>query len=213
MLRLIRFDGLLKCSYCSFGYAILAQSNDVESCRTQVFHMTARARTKLLLLRLACAHSIPFDRPTRRGSNRAHRSAGRVDVDVDVQAVYPSPAPRGANMSAPFRLAHVEAYSVVVVLAAFMISFLIDGTQYGYGIMASYWMQDLNSPRFQLDWIGSLQVGIGYCLGPVTSILARRFGFKAVTMAGGLISSAALFVCFVKANIPILFVFYGALTG
>ncbi|KAF6778994.1 hypothetical protein AHF37_02564 [Paragonimus kellicotti] len=112
-----------------------------------------------------------------------------------------------------------------IVFASFMIVFINDGTMCIIGIYVSYWKEELNVTRFQLDWIGSLQMGLSFCLGnlhqfyqlvyvgPLAGKLIRKFGYRLVTVGGGLISGVSFLICAFTAHLSMLYIFYGLTSG
>ena len=61
--------------------------------------------------------------------------------------------------------------------------------------------------------IGSVINGLGYSLGPVSSLLVNKFGGRAVCIVGGLFSIAGPALSTVAPNIAVMFSMYGVLTG
>lgn len=54
---------------------------------------------------------------------------------------------------------------ISIVFGAFCMIAINDGTMYVAGIYVSYWMTEMNATRFELDWVGSTQMGLAFCLG------------------------------------------------
>lgn len=60
-------------------------------------------------------------------------------------------------------------YAWVVVIAAFMSSFAVDGITYSFGKQMSEMSVKLDRRVTEISIIGSIQLGIFYMSGPVTS--------------------------------------------
>ncbi|CAH8609591.1 unnamed protein product [Dicrocoelium dendriticum] len=81
------------------------------------------------------------------------------------------------------------------------------------GIYTSYWMEEIRATRFQLDWVGSIQMGLTFCLGPFAARLIRKYGCKLTTVAGGFLCGGGFLLCVFTVHLSMLYIFYGILTG
>ncbi|VDQ03606.1 unnamed protein product [Trichobilharzia regenti] len=54
---------------------------------------------------------------------------------------------------------------ITIVLASSMIISINNGIMYVPGIYVPYWREEMNASRFELDFIGSLQMGFAFCQG------------------------------------------------
>ncbi|TGZ69252.1 hypothetical protein CRM22_003825 [Opisthorchis felineus] len=103
--------------------------------------------------------------------------------------------------------------STLIVFAAFMLIAVLDGIMCVIGVYVSYWMQEWNATRFQLDWIGSIQMGLAFCLGPFTGRFINRFGLISVAIFGGVLCTISFIVCAFTVHISMLYIFHGILSG
>ncbi|VDK77435.1 unnamed protein product [Dibothriocephalus latus] len=101
----------------------------------------------------------------------------------------------------------------LVLWAALCICFMIDGCAFNIGIFISLWLADFNVTRFQLDFIGSIQLFTTYCLGPFTGALIERFGISAVSLTGALLACLGHLLTGLLPTLPTLFLCFGAMSG
>lgn len=80
-------------------------------------------------------------------------------------------------------------YGWVIVLASFLISFIVDGIVFSYGIFLTVLRKELNATLTQITTIPSVMLGVYLLFGPVISALVNRFGFRWVGFTGGVIAS------------------------
>jgi len=101
----------------------------------------------------------------------------------------------------------------VVVFASMMCNFIVDGVCFTFGIFINEYTEYYGSSKGKTALIGALIPGMYLGIGPVSSALANKFGFRAVTITGSIISSAAFFLSTLSPNVDILLVTYGILGG
>jgi len=101
----------------------------------------------------------------------------------------------------------------VVVFASMMCNFIVDGVCFTYGIFINEYTEYFDSTKGKTALIGALIPGMYLGIGPVSSALANKFGFRAVTITGSIISSAAFFLSQFSPNVDVLLVTYGILGG
>ena len=101
----------------------------------------------------------------------------------------------------------------VVVLAGFMVHFLLDGIGYTFGLLLSSLVEDFKSEAGTVVWAGSLLVGVNMLSGPLVGGLVNRFGCRPVAILGSLVGSAALALSTVCTNITTFIIIYGFLGG
>ena len=64
-----------------------------------------------------------------------------------------------------------------------------------------------------VDMMAALSDHMLTVTGPLASIMANKFGHRAVVMTGGLISSGAMVIAAFSTSIEFLLVFYGIVAG
>ena len=101
----------------------------------------------------------------------------------------------------------------VVVLAGFMVHFLLDGINYTFGILLPSLVEDFNSDAGTVVWAGSLLVGVNMLSGPLVGGLVNRFGCRPVAITGSLVGSAALALSTVCTDIVSFVIVYGVVGG
>ncbi|PRD24076.1 UNVERIFIED_CONTAM: slc16a12 [Trichonephila clavipes] len=101
----------------------------------------------------------------------------------------------------------------VVVFASFMIHVVADGVTYTFGIFYYEFLKYYGESKGTTAWVASIMVGTTYCIGPIASGLTKRYGCRAVTIAGSILAAAGLMLSTLAPNVLTLFFTIGILTG
>ncbi|XP_052784920.1 monocarboxylate transporter 12-like isoform X2 [Mya arenaria] len=101
----------------------------------------------------------------------------------------------------------------VVCAACFLVHMLIDGLFYSFGVIYVELLDYYGSNRGSTALIGSLCQGVLCLIGPVVSMLVRKFGCKTVAISGALIASASQVVSIFAPNMQFLYFSLGVMTG
>ncbi|XP_005099249.1 uncharacterized protein LOC101855494 [Aplysia californica] len=140
----------------------------------------------------ADAKKIP-KRNDRNSSNSSNSSNGYSD---------------GANT----RNQQEGGYGWVIVIASFFNAFIIDGTGSCFGLLFPYIVEKYESSAFVASFAGSLFVAL-MIMGTVSAELVRRFGFRSVSMLGGVLSCVAFVASVFSPNIIVFILTYGLMAG
>ncbi|GAU97108.1 hypothetical protein RvY_08461 [Ramazzottius varieornatus] len=105
-------------------------------------------------------------------------------------------------------------YGWVIVGAAFLCSFIVDGIANAFG-MYLIEFKDLYPDQSEsvLSWIGSLLVGCYLCMGPIACGLADSFGYRIIITSGSLVAAAGFLISAFVSNVHILFLTFGVIGG
>ncbi|KAK6168441.1 hypothetical protein SNE40_020972 [Patella caerulea] len=101
----------------------------------------------------------------------------------------------------------------VVCFGAFMINFIADGTMFSFGILFLDLLDYFKDSKFKTAIVGSSQLGLSMMMGPVVSMLLKKYTCRQVTIAGGLIASVWMGVSIFSPNIELMILTYGVLSG
>jgi len=101
----------------------------------------------------------------------------------------------------------------VVVFASFMCNFIVDGIATSFGVILAPIIGSFDSNRSTVSWIGSLLIGVYNLSGPIVSLLVKRFGHRAVSITGAIVSCIALLLSTLSTNIFVLMIVYGVIGG
>lgn len=116
--------------------------------------------------------------------------------------------------SEPIHMSHCDhGWAWMVLLASFIINAVILGVTNSFSVYYTVFLFVFKQSKSDTAWIGSIQLGLMFFIGPLASKLARRFGFRFVTMLGGFISTAGIALSFFATNIYHLYFTYGFLVG
>jgi len=80
-------------------------------------------------------------------------------------------------------------YGWIIVISSFFIHLIADGITFSFGVIFIELLDYFQESRGKTAWIASLFMSLPLFAGPVASSLTDRFGCKAVTIAGGIISA------------------------
>lgn len=80
-------------------------------------------------------------------------------------------------------------FAWVIVAAAFVNNFLIDGIVYSFGLLLAGMADKLRVSLAQVALIGSVQVGVFYLSGPFVCVAVQQFGFRKTAVFGAVLSA------------------------
>ncbi|XP_052218944.1 monocarboxylate transporter 12-like isoform X2 [Dreissena polymorpha] len=101
----------------------------------------------------------------------------------------------------------------MVCVGCFVCHVITDGIFYSFGMIFVELLNTFGESKGDTSVIGSLSTGMCFLSGPIVSILANRFGCRAVTICGAFVASTGLFVSAFAPNIQFLYFSLGILTG
>eukprot|EP00095_Tigriopus_kingsejongensis_P006332 maker-scaffold411_size179879-snap-gene-0.35 protein:Tk06332 transcript:maker-scaffold411_size179879-snap-gene-0.35-mRNA-1 annotation:"monocarboxylate transporter 4-like isoform x1" len=101
----------------------------------------------------------------------------------------------------------------VIVFACFMCNFILDGIAYSFGVMLLPLVDDFESTRTTISWVGSLLSGIFMLSGPLVGGLVNQFGCRPICIAGGVTASFGLGISIFSPNEYVLMICYGVIGG
>lgn len=101
----------------------------------------------------------------------------------------------------------------MVVFGAFMINVITDGCSYSFGVLFTHLVDHFQANRSSTAWVGSVFNAAPLLFGPFASIIAKRFGFRTATIAGGLVAAIGIFASVFANSLGILSFTYGFIAG
>ncbi|KAL7669585.1 hypothetical protein ACOME3_010232 [Neoechinorhynchus agilis] len=104
-------------------------------------------------------------------------------------------------------------YGWVIVFSSFMLSWLVDGMLYAYGVMKIALQDAFQASEVSTMLVGSLCVGVYMLLGPVYSKLTERFGFRNSIIGGSIVTSFFMILSTMANSIYVLMITYGIGAG
>ncbi|XP_065565100.1 uncharacterized protein LOC136030216 isoform X2 [Artemia franciscana] len=104
-------------------------------------------------------------------------------------------------------------YGWIIVISSFFIHLIADGITFSFGVIFIELLDYFQESRGKTAWIASLFMSLPLFAGPVASSLTDRFGCKAVTIAGGIISAIGFLLSSVTNSIEVLFITFGIIPG
>lgn len=104
-------------------------------------------------------------------------------------------------------------YGWIIVIAAFFISLISDGISFSFGILYTELLAHFDASKSLTSWIGSVFYGTCMIGGPLASALATKFGCRKVTICGGFLSAAGIFISSFTESIGMLCFWFGFVSG
>jgi len=111
------------------------------------------------------------------------------------------------NCSTNTVLRQTSHWRWIIVFSSFCVHFVADGVLFSFGLLMHLIKDDLKLELHTVGIIASLFVSLPLFLAPISSALVNKVGCRLVTMLGGLLCSAGLFLASITGN------FSGALIG
>ncbi|XP_055331946.1 monocarboxylate transporter 13-like [Paramacrobiotus metropolitanus] len=143
--------------------------------------------------------------PSERQTLKVPSSNALSDLDGESKPPYsPSPA---------LTIAPEGGYGWVIVGAAFLCSFVVDGVANSFGIYLIEFNDLFVEPESITSWIGSLLVGVYLFMGPIACGLADTFGYRIVIACGAVTAACGFGASFFVTNVYVLFLTFGIIGG
>lgn len=104
-------------------------------------------------------------------------------------------------------------YGWVVVFASFVISMIVDGISFSFGLIYTELLNYFNESKSKTAWIGALFLAVPLMSGPVLSNLVDKYGCRRMTFIGGLLAGTGFALASVSNSIEMLYVTFGLIAG
>ncbi|XP_073833642.1 monocarboxylate transporter 1 [Musca autumnalis] len=136
--------------------------------------------------------------PTKKKSNGATNNNTQYDMELeDTQQPIP---PDGG-------------WGWMVVFGSFMIHIITDGMTYSFGLFYDEFLVYFNEGKGYTAWIVSIMVGVTFASGPISSSFVNRYGCRAVTIAGAILTAICIIISTWAQNVLTLIITIGFGTG
>ena len=104
-------------------------------------------------------------------------------------------------------------YAWVIVLQAFIVSVLVDGSIYSFGIYLPVYMNEFNQGPSTIAWIGSLATGVSSGGGIFAGYLCDKYGNRIILIIGMIFISFGYLMASLTNAVWGLFLTQGILCG
>ncbi|XP_075228296.1 solute carrier family 16 member hermes isoform X2 [Lycorma delicatula] len=101
----------------------------------------------------------------------------------------------------------------LVLGGSVLINLLIPGTIKSFGVLFIEFLEVFDASPVAASWIPALCYFLYCSLGPLASYLSGQFGYRAVTLLGGMCAGIGMILSFFANSITYLYVSYGILVG
>ncbi|KAH8415971.1 hypothetical protein KR222_005428 [Zaprionus bogoriensis] len=147
---------------------------------------------------LAPVSALISKHPDKGAEAEAQAPEDEEEVEIDTAAVVVPPD---------------SGWAWVVMVASFLCCTVIDGIVFCSSAILADVKKDLGSTDTTVAFVSSLLSGCYLMAGPFVSALANRFGFRPVTMVGGVFAATCFGIASYTKNIVVLMIVYGVLGG
>lgn len=137
---------------------------------------------------------------TDNRTNRTNDENIEMEITSEKKEETPSGAPDGG-------------WGWVVVISTLIASCLHDGVTYSYGVLTTEFIDHYDVSRTAVGFMGSILVGMTLASGPLVSVMCDKYGYRAVTVFGGLLSALSFLVPFFYAELWVLILTSSVMTG
>lgn len=101
----------------------------------------------------------------------------------------------------------------VIMAASFMISVLVDGVCFTFGIFFTEFLEYFGESKGKTVLLGSVLNGAYLSLGPVAGALVNKFGCRVVAILGAILAAFGFFMCTFSPNLDVMIFLYAAVGG
>ncbi|CAG0879999.1 unnamed protein product [Cyprideis torosa] len=102
----------------------------------------------------------------------------------------------------------------VVLIAGVLINLIADGIMYSFGVLLPSLLESFpEEGSANVALLGGLMAGSWMMTGPVAAALTNTYGFRIVSVTGGILSSIGFLACYFLKSLWSLYIFYGLLAG
>jgi MFS family permease len=104
-------------------------------------------------------------------------------------------------------------YGWVILIGCFIISFIVDGVMYSFGILLPYIAEQYQIEQSQASLLTSLYTGFLFLSGPVVAGLSNALGIRAVVIGGAAVTGITFVACAFSPNMIFFYIFFGVIGG
>ncbi|XP_066587939.1 uncharacterized protein [Prorops nasuta] len=101
----------------------------------------------------------------------------------------------------------------VVLISALTVNLLIPGTLKSFGVLFVEFLHVFKSSSTAASWMPALCYFLYNSLGPLSSILSKKYSYKTVTLIGGAFASCGMMLSYFANSVTYLYVSYGLMVG
>ncbi|EFA08671.2 monocarboxylate transporter 13 [Tribolium castaneum] len=101
----------------------------------------------------------------------------------------------------------------MVVLSSLIMSLIQDGISFSFGILYTEFVEEFEASKSTTSWIGSLFLSVPLLTGPIMSALVDKYGCRAMTILGGLVSATGFILSYFATNVITMYVTFGVISG
>ncbi|XP_060597365.1 monocarboxylate transporter 12-like [Ruditapes philippinarum] len=101
----------------------------------------------------------------------------------------------------------------IIVLGSFFVHLITDGLLYSFGILYIEFLNQYEGSKGETAWIGSLATGLQLVMGPIASVLTNKFGCRATTIIGAIVTSVGFILSAFSPSRYFLYFSFGILSG
>ncbi|KAK3711628.1 hypothetical protein QZH41_014058 [Actinostola sp. cb2023] len=104
-------------------------------------------------------------------------------------------------------------WSCVVCFAAFLSCVVTQGLHGSFGLVYVSLLDNFGQSKAVTAWVGSAALAVACLFSPVVGLLCNRYGYRIVTIGGGVTCAIGLFLTAHAPNLPVVYVTYTIIFG
>uniref|UniRef100_A0A915A051 Major facilitator superfamily (MFS) profile domain-containing protein n=2 Tax=Parascaris univalens TaxID=6257 RepID=A0A915A051_PARUN len=163
--------------------------------------------------RLAAEDDIQVDSECKCGRAQLSINCAVTDSYDNVPCVCDDIREGGDEMEKSLAVAPDGGYGWVVVFAAFMSNFIVDGICNAFGTFMAVYQQHFEQSKAVISLVGSLLIGCYLLIGPLAGGLVNKYGVRPVVIAGSLLAAISFATSVFSPNAYIFMLLYGVFGG
>ena len=101
----------------------------------------------------------------------------------------------------------------IVCLSCFVGNFILGGIKRSFGLALPSLKSYFDSDTSSLSLVASILEGMYYIVGPFASLSANKFGLRATSLIGSILTCAGLLISTTATNVVMIILFYSILGG
>ncbi|RZC35958.1 monocarboxylate transporter 14-like [Asbolus verrucosus] len=101
----------------------------------------------------------------------------------------------------------------MIVVSSLVISLIQDGISFSLGLLQPEFVEDFEASQSACAWVVSLFLALPLLSGPFMSALVDKYGCRAMTIVGGLVSASGFILSFFVHSIGLMYLTFGIVSG
>src|SRR5699024_2950839 len=97
----------------------------------------------------------------------------------------------------------------MIVFSSLVISMIQDGISFSFVTLYTEFVSEFRASKSSTAWIGSLFLAVPLMTGPIMSALVDKYGCRAMTILGGLVSASGFILSYFAQSVVVMYFTFG----